>query len=133
MGQPYDPFGNTKSVTLGSSGSNLKITSSAVYSEDGNYLEQSINELGETTLYNYDSVTKLLKYVENANNVRTAYTYDNRDRTTKVYLDTDKDGIADTAEAQVAYLYANNRLSGIDTATTDYTLTYDAIPMQMYR
>ena len=55
----------------------------------------------------------------------TAQTYDNRDRTTKVYLDSDEDGIADTAEAQVAYLYANNRLSGIDTATTDYTLTYD--------
>ena len=125
MGQPYDPFGNTKSVTLGSSGSNLKITSSAVYSEDGNYLEQSINELGETTLYNYDFVTKLLKYVENANNVHTAYTYDNRDRTSKIYLDSDKDGIPDTAEPQVAYLYANNRLSGIDTATTDYTLTYD--------
>ena len=81
---------------------------------------------GETTSYNYDSVTKLLKYVENANNVHTAYTYDNRDRTTKVYLDADKDGIPDTAEAQIAYLYANNRLSGIDTATTDYTLTYDA-------
>ena len=64
--------------------------------------------------------------MQNANNVRTAYVYDNRDRTTKVYLDSDKDGVPDTAEAQVAYLYANNRLSGIDTATTDYTLTYDA-------
>lgn len=121
----YDRYGNTTGVTL-TAGGNLKITSSAVYSEYGNYLTQSINELGKTTTYNYDSVTKLLKYVENANNVHTAYSYDNRDRTTKVYLDTDKDGIPDTAEAQVAYLYANNRLSGIDTATTDYTLTYDA-------
>ncbi|MBR6783658.1 MAG: RHS repeat protein, partial [Clostridia bacterium] len=121
----YDNYGNITGVTL-SAGGSLKVTSSAVYSDYGNYLTESINELGETTSYNYDSVTKLLKYVENANNVHTAYTYDNRDRTTKVYLDADKDGIADTAEAQVAYLYANNRLSGIDTATTDYTLTYDA-------
>ncbi len=121
----YDRYGNTTSVTLSASGSSLKVTSSAVYSEYGNYLTESINELGKTTTYDYDSVTKLLKYIENANSVRTAYTYDNRDRTKKVYLDADKDGVADTAEAQVAYLYANNRLSGIDTATTDYTLTYD--------
>ena len=122
----YDRYGNTESVTLSASGSNLKITSSAAYSADGNYLVSTVNELGKTTTYNYDNVTKLLTYVQNANNVHTAYVYDNRDRTTKVYLDADKDGIPDTAEAQVAYLYANNRLSGIDTATTDYTLTYDS-------
>ncbi|MBQ9847456.1 MAG: hypothetical protein IJO64_00155 [Clostridia bacterium] len=34
--------------------------------------------------------------------------------------------MADTAEPAVEYLYANNRLSGIQTATTDYTLTHDA-------
>ncbi len=121
----YDYYGNTKSITLSNSTSDLKVTSSATYSEYGNYLTQTVNELGKATNYNYNSTTKLLEYIENANSVRTAYTYDNRDRTTKVYLDSDKDGIADTAEAQVAYLYANNRLSGIDTATTDYTLTYD--------
>ena len=81
--------------------------------------------MGKVTKYNYDPVTKLLAYIENANSVQTAYIYDNRDRTSKIYLDSDEDGIPDTAEPQVAYLYANNRLSGIDTATTDYTLTYD--------
>jgi len=120
----YDNYGNTTGVEL-SAGGNLKITSSASYTEYGNYISQTVNELGKVTKYNYDPVTKLLAYIENANSVQTAYIYDNRDRTSKIYLDSDKDGIPDTAEPQVAYLYANNRLSGIDTATTDYTLTYD--------
>ncbi|MBR6563138.1 MAG: DNRLRE domain-containing protein, partial [Clostridia bacterium] len=34
----YDRYGNTTSVALSASGSNLKITSSAAYSADGNYL-----------------------------------------------------------------------------------------------
>ena len=40
-------------------------------------------------------------------------------------LDTDKDRVKDTYEYAVEYLYAQNRLSGIDTGTTEYTLTYD--------
>ena len=65
-------------------------------------------------------------FTQNANNNRTAYTYDNRDRVTTVYLDTDRDGVTDTTESSVAYLYASGRLSGINTATTAYTITYDA-------
>lgn len=42
-----------------------------------------------------------------------------------VYPDADKDGTADTTESSVAYLYASGRLSGINTATTAYTITYD--------
>ena len=121
----YDDFGNVVSNTLTASNRSDRVTSSANYSEDGNYLLSTVNQLGKVTGYNYDNVTKLLSYVENANSIRTAYVYDKHERTERVYLDSDEDGIADTAEAQVAYLYANNRLSGIDTATTDYTLTYD--------
>ncbi|MBR5285489.1 MAG: RHS repeat-associated core domain-containing protein [Clostridia bacterium] len=122
----YDSFGHVTSTVLSASGTNDKITSSATYTEDGNYLASSTNQLGKVTNYNYDTVTKLLKYVENANSVRTAYVYDEFEHTEKVYLDSDEDGIADTAEAQVSYLYASGRLSGIDTKTTDYSLTYDA-------
>ena len=42
-----------------------------------------------------------------------------------VYPDADKGGTADTAESSVAYLYASGGLSGINTATTAYTITYD--------
>ena len=40
-------------------------------------------------------------------------------------MDADKDGVADTTESSVAYLYASGRLSGINTATTAYTIAYD--------
>ncbi len=122
----YDSFGHVTSTVLSANGTNDKITSSATYTDDGNYLASSTNQLGKVTNYNYDTVTKLLKYVENANSIRTAYIYDEFERAEKVYLDSDEDGIADTAEAQVSYLYASGRLSGIDTQTTDYSLTYDA-------
>ena len=42
-----------------------------------------------------------------------------------VYPDADKDETADTTESSVAYLYDFGRLSGINTATTAYTITYD--------
>ena len=42
-----------------------------------------------------------------------------------VYLNSDKDGVADTTESSAAHLYASGRLSGINTATTAYTITYD--------
>ncbi len=122
----YDSFGNVISSTLSASGTNETVTSSATYSTDGNYLLESINSLGSVTKYNYDTVTKLLKYVENANGKQTAYIYDTRDRVSSVYLDTDKDGVKDTYEYAVEYLYAQNRLSSINTATTQYTLMYDA-------
>ncbi|MBR2914309.1 MAG: hypothetical protein IKC06_00675 [Clostridia bacterium] len=62
---------------------------------------------------------------QEANNNRTTYTYDNRDRITTVYLDADGDNVAETTESGMAYLYSSGRLSGINTATTAYTITYD--------
>ena len=64
-------------------------------------------------------------YIEDANSNRTAYSYDDRDRVTTVYLDVDGDGVTDTTESSVAYLYSSGRLSGINTATTAYTVAYD--------
>ena len=101
------------------------ILSSAGYSSDGNFLTSSTNSLGSTTNYGYDTVTKLLAYIEDANSNRTAYSYDDRDRVTTVYLDVDGDGVTDTTESSVAYLYSSGRLSGINTATTAYTVAYD--------
>jgi len=121
----YDVYGNVISNTLKASGTTEQISSSATYTDNGNFLESSTDSLGGTTNYEYDSVTKLLKYIQDANNNRTAYSYDNRDRVTTVYLDADKDGVTDTTESSVAYLYASGRLSGINTATTAYTITYD--------
>ena len=121
----YDVYGNVISNTLEASGTTEQFYSSATYTDNGNFLASSTDSLGGTTSYGYDSVTKLLKYIQDANNNRTAYSYDNRDRVTTVYLDADKDETADTTESSVAYLYASGRLSGINTATTAYTITYD--------
>ena len=122
----YDDYGNVISNTLKASGTTEQISSSATYTDNGNFLESSTDSLGGTTSYNYDSVTKLLKYIQDANGNKTAYSYDNRDRVTTVYLDSVKNDVLDSSESSVAYLYAFGRLSGINTATTAYTITYDA-------
>ncbi len=123
----YDDFGNVTSTLLTASGRTEKIGSKAEYSDDGNYLTSVFDSLGNETKYSYDSVTKLLKFIEDANSNQTAYLYDNHDRTTTVYLDADEDGIVDTSESAVNYIYnANNRLTGITTDTTAYTFGYTA-------
>jgi len=50
----YDPYGNTESVTLSNSTSDLKVTSSATYSEYGNYLTQTVNELTSTLYFDWE-------------------------------------------------------------------------------
>ncbi len=121
----YDEYGNVEQSVLSNSVTSEIISSSATYTDNGNFLASSTDSLGSTTEYGYDSVTKLLKYIQDANGNKTAYIYDNRDRVTTVYLDADKDDTADTTESSVAYLYASGRLSGINTATTAYTISYD--------
>ena len=121
----YNNYGNVTSSTLKASGTTEQISSSATYTDNGNFLESSTDSLGGTTNYEYDSVTKLLKYIQDANGNKTAYSYDNRDRVTTVYLDSVNNDVLDSSESSVAYLYASGRLSGINTATTAYTITYD--------
>ncbi|MBQ3011166.1 MAG: DNRLRE domain-containing protein, partial [Oscillospiraceae bacterium] len=121
----YNQYGNITSTQLSATDTSESFTSSTVYSEHGNFLQSVTDSLGHVTTYDYDTTTKLLKFVLNVNGNRMGYKYDKRNRTTNVYLDGDKDGYPDTNEAAVEYLYAQNRLSGIETATTEYTLTYD--------
>ncbi len=122
----YDEYGNALSSTLTAADTTETFSSTATYIEYGNYLETITDSLGGVTEYSYDSVTKLLKFIEDVNGNQTAYKYDNRQRVTNVYLDADEDGVIDTTEASVLYLYAQNRLAGIKTATTEYSLNYDA-------
>ena len=121
----YDKYGNAISSELTAIGTTETFTSSAIYQEYGNYLWKATDSLGGVTEYSYDSITKLLAFIEDANSNRTAYTYNDRQQIHKIYLDADEDGVLDTTEASVEYLYAQNRLSEINTATTVYTLTYD--------
>ena len=122
----YDEHGNVTTTTLTASGTSETFTSSANYTDDGNFLTKITDSLGHVTTYNYDETTKLLKFIEDANSRRTGYKYDNRNRTTNVYLDSNNNGELDEGvEPAVEYIYAQNRYSNIKTASTTYTLTYD--------
>ena len=121
----YDAYGNVTSTNLTVAGITETFSSSATYDEHGNFLKTVTDSLGNVTTYDYDTVTKLLNYVQDANGNQTRYGYDTRHRTQNVYLDADNDGVIDTTEASVEYLYAQNRLSSIETATNEYKLTYD--------
>ncbi len=121
----YDIYGNTTSAVLTATGSTQQFGTTLQYGEYGNYITKITDSLGNSTNYNYNSTTKLLNYVENANSVRTAYFYDNRQRIDSVYIDLDKDNVQDGTEPAVMYLYSQNRLSNIETDTTEYNITYD--------
>ena len=121
----YDAFGNPTSATLTVEGYTGLMCESATYSSDGNDLLSVTDMLNGTTSYTYDSITKLVSAIEDANSHRTGYVYDSRYRIQKIYNDKDSDGVADSNEESVLYNYTLNELSGIQTATTGYTLQYD--------
>ena len=124
----YDAFGNVIK-TLSTSGT-LTQETSATYDSYGKQLTVT-DENGNTTAYEYGTKTELLKYIDNANGNRTSYSYDARDRLTSTYLDLDKDWEKDTDESAVNYLYDSyGQLSTISTATTDYSLAYNAYGQQ---
>jgi hypothetical protein len=120
----YDTYGNVNSTELKSTSGEI-VTSSATYSDYGNYLTQAVDSLGGVTNYSYDSVTKLLKMVTDANSNKTGYIYDSRDRVEYVYNDANGDETRGSTESYVRYLYDKNRLTNITTNTTVYNITYD--------
>ncbi len=79
----YDDYGNNTSVTVGT-GSD-KITSSATYTSNGNYLASTKNEMGEVTSYNFNSITGELESVNTPGSDSTTeveYQYDSMGRVT---------------------------------------------------
>ena len=104
----------------------LVISSSSVYSYYGNFVSSVTDERGYTTSYSYNEATGLLDYVTNANNRRTSYIYDAAGRMTDLFEDWDKDGVFDSDEKGVSYVYnSKNHLEQIVTASTIYNFTYD--------
>ncbi len=80
----------------------------------------------QLTYLSEDGLDHGVAFTYNADGVRTKKVfYDYDGSVTTVYLDADKDNALDSTESSVAYLYASGRLSGINTATTAYTITYD--------
>ena len=161
----YDTYGNNISVSIGDG--DTKITSKAHYhkddnnnndaerSDEGNYLEYTVDALGKITNYGYDPDTNILKWtqypndkhepsahesVEGTNAVAgadntdssavdidtcTKYTYDSMYRSALVACTTDIG-----ANMSIAYAYENDYLKSIATPTTIYNYTYGSFGLR---
>ena len=121
----YNTNGLANSVTIAPSSGSGQMSSSAVYDNYGN-LTSKTDTLGHATTYGYDTNRGLLSYVTNANNHRTQYLYDLCGKLTEVFADADKDGIHDSGEEGVRYIYNYlNYLTEIYNGETTYHLAYD--------
>jgi len=126
----YDEYGNNTSVTLKSETGNT--SSSAAYTENGNFPVSATDALGNTTYYGYDPNTGLklwVRYPENSEAQRTEYTYDNMYRL--VLSEIDLDGSDQTNNSLSAkYSYTNDLLASIETASTVYTFSYGSFNLR---
>ncbi len=75
-------------------------------------------------MYNENKNTLQKQTDAKGNEVR--YEYNTGDDITKVFLDSNKNGTAETDEVQIGYTYQNNRLSKILHNGTTYAFGYDA-------
>ena len=124
----YDAFGNNTSVSIGSGTST--ITSTAVYTADGNRLEKAIDSAGKETKYGYNADTNVLEWVqypEDTNSTQTEYTYDTMYRVTRAEVTTNT-GYKLTAD----YTYTDDLLTELETASTTYTFGYGSFGLQTY-
>ena len=117
----YDTYGNNTSISIVSG--DKKITSSATYTTDGNRIATTTDTAGNVTTYSYAKNTNILSWVQYPNDeeeTRTNYSYDDMYR-----MMTEVSTVTDTGCAlSVNYTYADDLLTKIETASTDYSFTY---------
>ena len=116
----YDDYGNNTKVSIVSG--DVTISSTAAYSTDGNRLVSVTDALGNTTIYDYDSNTNVLNWVqypEDTAATRTNYTYDNMYRMATAAATTDSN-----LSMSASYTYTDDYLTKIQTPTTTYNFTY---------
>ena len=116
----YDSYGNNTSVSIVSGGS--QITSSAVYTSDGNRLVSTTDAVGGITYYSYNADTNVLEWVKYPNDTdatRTNYTYDSMYRTASAAVNTNTG-----SSLSASYTYENDLLTEIETESTTYSFTY---------
>ena len=116
----YDAWGNNTSVSIW--GVNGKITSTATYTADGNYLTSTTDALGNVTTYGYNTQTGVLewvKYPEDTTATRTEYTYDEMYRLASTAADVSAGGTL-----AASYTYTDDLLTQIQTNSSTYNLAY---------
>ncbi len=123
----YDAYGNNTSVSVGSIPNN-KITVSSAYDAGGNTLLSMTDALGNTTAYGYDSQTNILgsvRYPEDSLYTETSYDYDDVYRMTSA-----EKPVGPWTTLTTEYTYnADDNLTGLETATTAYTLSYGSFSL----
>ena len=104
------------------SADNSKITSSAEYSDNGEYMTSQTDSRGNTTSYTYNEKRGYLTSTTNAKDISTNYTYNSSELVTGVNV---KQG--NNTLSSVGYVYdINNRLSKIQSPSgTEYSFIYD--------
>ena len=94
-----------------------RMYSSAEYTENGNYLKSQTDQAGNTTEYNYNTVSGTLSSVTNAAGNTTTYGYNSNNNN---LLSVSAGGITNS------YSYNNDRLAGINVNnSTHYSFSYD--------
>ena len=117
----YDQWGNNTSVTIEDS-TGAKITSSAIYANEGNILSSTTNALDKTTYYGYNIDTNVLEWVqypEDTEATRTVYTYDEMCRLASAVASVDSG-----YSLNAAYEYEDDLLKKLTTNSTIYNFTY---------
>jgi len=123
----YDAWGNNTSVSISNTGEGAEdapvtMSSTAVYTADGNRLVSTTDATGRTTTYGYNEQTNLLEWVQAPGddaNTRTRYTYDSMNRIKTVQANTDTN-----LALSATYTYEKDLLKGIQTPSTNYSFTY---------
>lgn len=95
--------------------SELRIEETAVYSDDGKFIDRVIDALGNKVIYDVDDSTGLVKSITNAKGKKTTYEYTDKKQIKSIFND----------NKRVDYTYENNLLSSIETGNKKYTFTYD--------
>ncbi|MDE5629960.1 MAG: hypothetical protein K2I70_00015, partial [Bacilli bacterium] len=81
-------------------GSELKIEEAAVYSEDGKFIEKTVDALDNEVIYDIDTATGLMNSITNANGQKTSYEYTDKKQIKSIFND----------NKRVNYTYDNNLL-----------------------
>ena len=122
----YDAKGNNTAVSMAKDGTT--VTSSAVYTSDGNRLDYTLDAAGNKTDYSYNANTNVLEWVqypEDTEASRTEYSYDSMYRLASASVD-----VSTGSTLSAAYGYTNDLLTSIQTGSTTYSFTYGAFALR---
>ena len=109
----YDSKGNPLATSIAGSDGH-KLQSETTYEADGSMTKTVTTGSRQTTTYTNDTERSLVTAVEDANGNTTATAYDTLRRPTTVT----------SGSASVSYSYTDDRLTGIQHGSTNYTIAY---------